>query len=124
MTLLVCRAIYHNILEFHARVLDGTGCGGGLVPRPISRLTSFTPHTSPNPACPTILARCMNRAFAMHAARMHVQFLVPRTAAATDLPQHFTAMNAREIRRAVSHNILDFSARVLATVGAERPTGL
>ena len=93
MTLLVCRAIYHNILEFHARVLDGTGCGGGLVPRPISRLTSFTPHTSPNPACPTILARCMNRAFSMHTASMHVHLPVPGTAPAADLSENFTAVH-------------------------------
>ena len=98
MTLLVCRAIYHNILEFHARVLDGTGCGGGLVPRPISRLPSFTRHTSPNPARPTNLARCMNCTFPMHAACMHVHSLIPSTAPAADLPENIATVNAREVR--------------------------
>ena len=64
----------------------------------ILHLPPFTPHTSPNPARPSNLTRSMNRAFAMHAAGMHVHSLVPGTAIAADLPEDFTAVNARETR--------------------------
>ena len=88
-------AVYHNVREFTARVLDDRGSGGGLVPQRISRQPPFTPHANPNPTRPTHLPGCMKRAFPMHAARRHVHLPVPGPA--PDLSEDFAAVHAREI---------------------------